>query len=119
MFGRLNYRDVISAEADRRIAQGEEQVEVRERARRDSAYRESEDYRWAVIQAVMRDVDLDPHTYRRALAANAPALSKRARELEGAGRERFERTDYRVALRYIRQASSSITAGRAKVWPRR
>lgn len=104
MFGRLSYRDVVTAEADRRIAHGEEPEHIRLRARRDSSYRKSEDFRWDVIQAVMRGVDLDPGAYRRLLAANADALSKRAKELEDAGHDRFARGDRKGALRCMQQA---------------
>lgn len=104
MFGRLSYRDVVTAEADRRIAHGEEPEDVRRPARRDPFYRKSEDFRWDVIQAVMRDVDLDPGAYRRLLDANADALSKRAKQLEDAGHDRFARGDREGALRYMRQA---------------
>lgn len=103
MFGRLNYREVVSAEAERRMAHGEEPEDVRRRARQDPLYRKSENYRWAVIQAVMRDFEL-PGAYHRALVANAPALSKQAKKLEEKSRDRFEHTDYRSALRDMKRA---------------
>jgi tetratricopeptide (TPR) repeat protein len=103
VFARLNYREVIEAEAERRMAAGEVALETQELARRSPVYRRS-GYKWAVIEAVMRDFNLDPRAYRRALVANAPALSRKAEELDRCGRERLERGDREGALRYMRKA---------------